>query len=200
MTRCGSKLYGDTVKRKCLPCLAEKCASCADGKVNSKCTSCAAPKALMNGQCVDKCSAGLYKLGGNCVSDCGIGYYKFDGNYSCVVCPSSCVNCVYKGDRPSCTDCLPPKVLDGGSCLPNCTAGKFAVPVTQKFKTKQTVRLVNGSDYLEGLLQVFHNGIWGTVCDDSWGIDDVTVVCRQVTIQEGDILYIFLIWLLFPEE
>lgn len=42
------------------------------------------------------------------------------------------------------------------------------------------VRLVNGSHSGEGRVEVLHNNIWGTVCDDIWNTDNAQVVCRML--------------------
>jgi len=42
------------------------------------------------------------------------------------------------------------------------------------------VRLSGGENDMEGLLQVYHNGEWGTVCDDSFNKVDGDVVCHQL--------------------
>ena len=58
--------------------------------------------------------------------------------------------------------------------------------------TDGDVRLVGGGTNNEGNVQMCYKNTWGSVCDDSWGISDSNVVCRQLGLQPyGKLITIF---------
>jgi len=46
--------------------------------------------------------------------------------------------------------------------------------------TDGQLRLAGGNIKNEGRVEICLNNLWGTVCDDSWGMTDATVVCQEL--------------------
>jgi len=53
-----------------------------------------------------------------------------------------------------------------------------------------TVRLAGSGLPYEGRLEVFYNGIWGSVCDDYFEDVDATVACKSLG---SGLIYCFLL-------
>ncbi|XP_066266533.1 scavenger receptor cysteine-rich type 1 protein M130-like [Branchiostoma lanceolatum] len=74
------------------------------------------------------------------------------------------------GDENLITECSHP-----GWGVHNCQHKEDVGVVCTEFQ----IRLVDG-DFDHGRLEVFHQGQWGTVCDDNFGPTEADVACRQL--------------------
>jgi len=58
--------------------------------------------------------------------------------------------------------------------------------------TDGTVRLFGGQSNAEGTVEICVGGVWGSLCDDSWGRDDAAVVCQQLGFQGASKMFMLL--------
>ncbi|XP_075409485.1 antigen WC1.1-like [Tenrec ecaudatus] len=53
-------------------------------------------------------------------------------------------------------------------------------PTTTPCTDREKLRLRGGDSKCSGRVEIWHNGSWGTVCDDSWSLAEAQVVCQQL--------------------
>ncbi|XP_037702471.1 antigen WC1.1-like isoform X2 [Choloepus didactylus] len=76
-------------------------------------------------------------------------------------------------DKSSCSPKEAAHIICAGARPKSCPT---AAPCTDKDK----LRLRGGDSACSGRVEVWHDGSWGTVCDDAWSLAEAEVVCQQL--------------------
>ena len=58
------------------------------------------------------------------------------------------------------------------------------------FAGNTAIRLVGGSSYNEGRVEILYNDVWGTICSDGWSLNNAIVVCRSVGFSGANTFYV----------
>ena len=105
---------------------------------------------------------------GYCVNKCPIGFYPKSGK--CLSCHDICSSC----NETQCLSCKDTNYLSQhGLCVKTCDA-----KMLMKNSSSQRVRLVEGRSSLEGVVEVYYKGSWGTICADGWSAGEV--LCKEL--------------------
>ncbi|XP_050395591.1 deleted in malignant brain tumors 1 protein [Patella vulgata] len=75
----------------------------------------------------------------------------------------------------------------GSTCDHSHEAGVRCYTPSQ-IKTKYPIRLVGGNSANEGRVEISRNGVWGTICDDNWNVNNAKVICRMLNLTTDKVI------------
>lgn len=169
LTGCGEGYFVNTTDNTCGMC-SPNCKECVGSPEN--CSVCE------NGKFLNRTGDTF-----DCVAYCKKGQFGHPDTQECQNCSSPCSDCV--GSPRNCTECPAHLYLLGSSCVQNCSKGQDKI-----VSGVPDIRLVGGvNSLLEGRVEIFHKGEWGTVCDDNFDIQEAKVICRQLKMGEAVAAY-----------
>ncbi|CAM9454652.1 unnamed protein product [Bubo scandiacus] len=70
-----------------------------------------------------------------------------------------------------------------------CSHENDASVICSGSASSASLRLVGGESRCDGRLEIFQHGKWGRVLDDQWGMQEASVVCRQLRCGEAETAY-----------
>ncbi|XP_022082204.1 scavenger receptor cysteine-rich domain-containing group B protein-like isoform X2 [Acanthaster planci] len=83
-----------------------------------------------------------------------------------------------QGIETNLAQCARDSWLDDKCSSQDCDAG--VVCISEDTPADGDLRLTGGSTASAGRLEIYHLGVWGTVCDDDWTENAATVACREL--------------------
>ena len=104
----------------------------------------------------------------------------------CILCSKLCRTCA--NARHLCSSCNDQLYLKGNTCIKRQQCRHSQTYFIQDINDV-SVRLANGSNQLEGRIEIKLYTKWGTICDDNFNLKAGDVICRMLNMGKAERVY-----------